>query len=349
MTLREVACLVEGELFGDPSVEVSGIAGIKEARRGDLTFVAHSKYRGFLNTTQASAAIVELDPELSGPIPLIRVKDPYLAFQRAATAFYTIQHPIARGIHPTAIVADSAKISKEAAIGPYAVIEEGSEIGGHVTLYPFVYIGRKSKVGENTLLYSHVSIRERCEIGKRCILHSGVIIGSDGFGFATDEKGVHHKIPQMGRVILEDDVELGANTTVDRATLGATVIKAGAKIDNLVQVGHNVVIGKGCLLAGQVGISGSTEIGDHVVIGGQAGLAGHIQIGERVMIGAQAGVTKSVPQGIIVSGYPARPHPEAKRREAAALRLPSALKKITELEQRLAEIERSLTSKRNAR
>jgi UDP-3-O-[3-hydroxymyristoyl] glucosamine N-acyltransferase len=192
-------------------------------------------------------------------------------------------------------------------------------------------------------------VREECEVGERCILHSGTVIGSDGFGFATDQEGVHHKIPQVGRVILEDDVEIGANTAVDRAALGATVIKSGTKIDNLVQVAHNVVIGKGCLLAGQVGISGSTEIGDNVAIGGQAGLAGHIEIGDRAMIGAQAGVTKSVLPGIAVSGYPARPHAEAKRREAAALHLPEALKKIAELERRIETLEKRLKPQRKRR
>ena len=334
-----------GELSGNPEVTITSLAGIREARPGDLTFLASSKYREFLRATRASAAIVGLE-EPSSDIPLIRVREPYLAYQRVAEAFYVMKHPVAKGVHSAAIVAESARIGKDSAIGPYVVVEEGAEIREETVLYPFVYIGRKVKVGKGSILYPQVSVREECEVGKRCILHSGTVIGSDGFGFATDQEGVHHKIPQVGRVILEDDVEIGANTAVDRAALGATVIKSGTKIDNLVQVAHNVVIGKGCLLAGQVGISGSTEIGDNVAIGGQAGLAGHIEIGDRAMIGAQAGVTKSVLPGIVVSGYPARPHAEAKRREAAALRLPEALKKIAQLERRLETLEKKLKPQR---
>lgn len=337
-----------GELSGNPEVTIASLAGIREAKPGDLTFLASSKYRKFLRTTRASAAIVDLE-EPSSYIPFIRVREPYLAYQRVAETFYVMKHPVAKGVHSAAIVAESARIGKDTAIGPYVIVEEGAEIREETVLYPFVYIGRKSKVGKGSILYPQVSVREECEIGERCILHSGTVIGSDGFGFATDQEGVHHKIPQVGRVILEDDVEIGANTVVDRAALGATVIKSGTKIDNLVQVAHNVVIGKGCLLAGQVGISGSTEIGDNVAIGGQAGLAGHIEIGDRAMIGAQAGVTKSVPPGIAVSGYPARPHAEAKRREAAALHLPKALKKIAELEHRIEMLEKKLKPQRKRR
>jgi UDP-3-O-[3-hydroxymyristoyl] glucosamine N-acyltransferase len=347
MTLQEIARLVEGELLGNPGVEIHGLAGIKEARPGELTFLANPKYREFLKTTQASAAIVGQE-ETAATISLIRVKDPYLAYQRVSEALYVPNHPVTKEIHPTAVVLGEAKIG-QASIGPYVVIEEGAEVEDGVILYPFVYLGKKAKVGRRSILYPQVSIREDCEIGADCILHCGVVIGSDGFGFATDQKGNHHKIPQIGRVIVEDDVEIGANTTVDRAALGATVIKAGTKIDNLVQVGHNVVIGTGCLLAGQVGISGSTEIGDHVVIGGQAGLVGHLQIGDRAMIGAQAGVTKSVPPDTAVSGYPARPHAQAKRREAASLRLPEALRKITELERRLEALEKNSKPQRKAR
>lgn len=338
MTLQEIAQLVEGELSGDSGLEIHGLAGIREAQPGELTFLANSKYREFLKATRASAAIVGQEETVS-PIPLIRVKDPYLAYQRVAEALYVANHPVAKGIHPTAVVSAEAKIGR-ASIGPYGVIEEGAEVADDAILYPFVYLGRKAKVGRGSILYPHVSVREECEIGAGCILHCGAVIGSDGFGFATDQKGVHHKIPQAGKVVVEDDVEIGANTAVDRAALGVTLIKAGTKIDNLVQVAHNVTIGRGCLLAGQAGISGSTEIGDQVVLGGQAGLAGHLQIGDRAMIGAQAGVTRSVPPDTAVSGYPARPHAQAKRREAAALRLPEALRKIAELERRLEKLEK---------
>lgn len=344
MTLTEIARLVEGKLCGEPMVEVTGLAGIKEAKAGDLTFVANPKYRDFLKVTKASAAIVGLT-ETCSTLPLILVKDPYLAYQKVASVLFVPHHPVATGIHSTAIVSEDARIEAGCAIGPYVVIEKGAEVGNAVILYPFVYIGVKAKVGEKSVLYPHVSLREGCEVGKRCILHNGAVIGADGFGFATDQQGTHHKIPQVGNVILQDDVEVGANTTVDRAALGSTVIMAGTKIDNLVQVGHNVVIGRRCLLAGQVGISGSTEIGAQVLIGGQAGLIGHIKIGDRARIGAQAGVTKSVPPDASVSGYPARPHVEAKRREAAALRLPEALKKITEQERRLTELEKQLSKR----
>lgn len=330
-----------GKLWGDATVEVTGLAGIKEAKVGDLTFVANPKYRDFLNVTKASAAIVGLT-ETRSTLPLILVNDPYLAYQKVASVLFIPHHSVATGVHPTAIVAEDARIGTGCAIGAYVVIEQDAEVGNAVILYPFVYIGAKAKVGEKSVFYPHASLREECEVGKRCILHNGAVIGADGFGFATDQQGIHRKIPQVGNVVLEDDVEVGANTTVDRAALGSTVIKSGTKIDNLVQVGHNVVIGRGCLLAGQVGISGSTEIGDQVAIGGQAGLIGHIKIGDQARIGAQAGVTKSVPPNVSVSGYPARPHLEAKRREAAALRLPEALKRITEQERRLTELEQQL-------
>lgn len=344
LSLKEIADKIGGEVVGDGKIFIERIAEIKEAKEGEITFLANPKYVSFLEKTKASAVIVSKEISLnnmSKGFQLIRVQDPYLAFQRVASIFAYTQRREKAGINPSAIIGKNVKIGKNVLISAFVVIEDDVEIGDDVIIHPFVFIGRKSKIGNGTLIYQNVSIREESEIGKRVILHCGVVVGSDGFGYATEGK-IHHKIPQMGNVVIEDDVEIGANTTVDRATLGATVIKKGTKIDNLVQVAHNVVLGENCLLAAQVGISGSTEVGNGVVMGGQAGLVGHISVGDNAKIGAQAGVTKSVTENTIVSGYPARPHSEAKRREAAVLRLPRLFSRIAELEKRIEELEKKI-------
>ena len=338
-TLEEIASLISGELIGDGSIRIKGIAGIEEAEPGELSFLANPVYRAYLEKTRASAVIVgrEID---KAKIPLIRHNNPYYAFCKALEIF-TIKKDLPEGIHKSAILGKDVRIGKGVHIGPYVIIGDRVQIEDRVTILAGSFIGDDSVLGEESFLYPRVTIREESLIGKRVILHPGAVIGSDGFGYAR-EGGVYHKIPQVGKVVLEDDVEIGANTTIDRATLGETRIGKGTKIDNLVQIGHNVSIGENTVLAAQVGISGSTRVGKNVVMGGQVGLGGHIKIGDNVMLGAQAGATKSIPSNTIVSGYPAREHSKAKKIEACITLLPLYVKKIRELEKRIKDLEKKV-------
>ena len=337
--LGEVASYIQGELVGDPSIEITGVAGIEEAEVGDLTFLANPKYESFLEKTSASCVIVEKEIE-GAKVPLIRHSNPYFAFSKAVELFFETKKEYPKTIHPATILGKEVKLGKEIHLGPYVVIENNVELKKNVTVLTGSFVGAGSIVGENCLIYPHVTIRENTKIGKNVIIHSGAVIGSDGFGYAK-EKGTHHKIPQMGKVIIEDDVEIGANVTIDRATLGATRIGKGTKIDNLVQIGHNVVIGENCIIVAQVGISGSTQIGNNVVVGGQVGLAGHIKIGNNVMIGAQSGVTKDIPDNTTVFGCPAREIKKTKKIEACLSRLPEYIKRLKEIEEKLKKIRHS--------
>jgi UDP-3-O-[3-hydroxymyristoyl] glucosamine N-acyltransferase len=335
--LGEIASYLQAELVGDPSIEITGIAGIEEAKAGDLTFLANPRYKAFLEKTQASGVIVGKEVE-KAKVPLIRHKNPYFAFSQAMNLFFETQKEYPESIHSTAVLGKNVKLAKKIHLGPYVVVEDNVELKENVTVLAGSFIGANTIVGENCLIYPHSTIRENVEIGKNVIIHSGAVIGSDGFGYAK-EKGIHHKIPQIGKVIIEDDVEIGANVTIDRATLGATRIGKGTKIDNLVQIGHNVVIGENCIIVAQVGISGSTRIGNNVVIGGQVGIGGHIKIGNNVMIGGQSGVTKDVPENSIVFGYPAREIKKTKKIEACLSRLPEYIKRLKEVEEKLKERE----------
>lgn len=340
--LDELARIVGGEVVGDSGVAISGVAGIKEAEEGQITFLANPKYENFLETTRASAVIAEGNGNFPGPV--IKVENPYLAFLKVVTLFS--EGPLdkyPRGIHPTAIIAESAVLGRDISIGAYAVIGERVRIADRVTLLPLTCVNDDVAIGEESLLYPQVTIRERCEIGARVIIHSGAVIGSDGFGYAKDGS-THHKIPQIGIVRIEDDVEIGANTTIDRATTGVTLIERGSKIDNLVQIAHNVVVGENSVLAAQVGVSGSTELGKNVVLAGQAGLVGHIKIGEGAKVGAQGGVTKSIPPDTNVSGYPAREHAFARKIYAATTRLPDLLRDFRDLQNRVEALEKGLGS-----
>ncbi len=339
MKLGEIALHIQGELVGDPSIKITGIAGIEEAKAGDLTFLANPKYKGFLEKTSASCAIVGKEIKRA-KVPLIRHPNPYFAFSKAMQLFFETKKEYPKTIHPTAVLGKKVKLGEKIHLAPYVVIEDNVELGDKVTVLARSFIGEGSVVGENCLIYPHVTIREDTQIGKNVIIHSGAVIGSDGFGYAK-EKEIHHKIPQMGKVIIEDDVEIGANVTIDRATLGATRIGKGTKIDNLVQIAHNVVIGENCVIAGQVGISGSTKLGNNVVLGGQVGLVGHIKIGNNVMIGAQSGVTKDIPDNTIIFGYPAREIKKTKKIEACLSRLPEYIKRLREIEEKLKEIRHS--------
>ncbi len=336
--LGEIARYLQGELVGNPSAEITGLAGIEEARAGDLTFLANPKYKEFLSKTSASCVIVGREIE-KAEVSLIRHPTPYFAFSKAMELFYETKKEYPELIHPTAVLGKGVKLGKGVHLGPYVVIEDNVWVKEHVAVLAGSFIGAKSVVAENCLIYPHVTIRENAQIGKNVIIHSGAVIGSDGFGYAKENEK-HHKIPQVGKVVIEDDVEIGANVSIDRATLGATRIGKGTKIDNLVQIGHNVVIGENCIIVGQVGISGSTRIGNNVVLGGQVGLVGHIKIGNNVMIGAQSGVTKDIPDNTTIFGYPAREIKKTKKIEACISRLPEYIKRLKEIEEKLKQIRR---------
>ncbi len=340
LALSEIAKLIDGELCGNPEIVITGISGIKEAKEGEITFLANSKYDSLLKITQASAIITSRDPVKSTK-PIIKTDNPSMAFAKIVGIFApsVIHHP--NGVHPTALIQKNAKIGKNVAIGAYTIIEDNAVIGDGTIIYGNCYVGNDTKIGKKTIIYPHVSIRERITIGNRVIIHCGAVIGSDGFGFAK-VKGIQEKIPQIGTVVVEDDVEIGANVTIDRARFDKTLIGKGTKIDNLVQIAHNVTIGENCLIIAQAGISGSTVLGKEVIIAGQAGLVGHIAVGDKAIAAAQAGVTKSIPPNTMVSGYPARKHLEAKRINAYVQNLPALYNKIKELEEKVNKLREEL-------
>jgi UDP-3-O-[3-hydroxymyristoyl] glucosamine N-acyltransferase len=341
VTLDELARLVGGTVTGDGKTVIRSVNGIKEAGAGDITFLANSKYAPLLSSTKASAVIVA--DGTSAPIPTLTCKNPDLAFGRVAEHLSGAAWRPAPGVHPSAVIAPTAKLGKNVSVGAGSVVEDNASIGDNSVLYPQVYVGRETAIGADTLIYPQVVIRERCQVGARVIVHSGTVVGADGFGYATD-KGVHHKIPQVGIVVIEDDVELGANVTVDRARFGRTVIGRGTKIDNLVQIGHNVVLGRGCLLVSQAGIAGSTKVGNYVVMAGQAGLIGHLEVGDGAIITAQSGVTKDVPPGGVMSGSPSSDRRTHLKELAALSKLPEALQEIRKLRQEIEELRRSTRS-----
>jgi UDP-3-O-[3-hydroxymyristoyl] glucosamine N-acyltransferase len=337
-TLQELAEELGGDLVGDGSVTIRGVAGIREAEPGDITFLANSRYESYLDETRASAVICSRAPRQCR-VPLIQVDNPYLAYQKVVRVFRPELPRQASGIHPSAIVAPDAEIGENASIGAHCVIESGARIGADTVVMPGCYVGHQATIGAQCHLYARVTIREDCVVGDRCILQPGVVIGSDGFGFAFDS-GRYHKVPQVGNVVIGNDVEVGANTTIDRATTHSTIIGDGSKIDNLVQIGHNVIIGRHCIIVAQVGISGSTELEDYVTVGGQAGLVGHIKVGARAMIGAQSGVPRSVDPDTVVTGYPAMPHSAWKRLQALVHRLPQLFQRTRDIESRVAKLEK---------
>lgn len=337
-TLAELAAVLGGQVVGDGATAIHGVAGIREALPGDITFLANARYESHLLETRASAVICSREPRQT-PMPLLQVDNPYLAFQRVVRVFRPEVHRPEPGVHPSAVVSSAATLGANVSVGPNCVIEAGARIGDRVVLMPGCYVGAAVSIGDDSFFYPRVTVREECIVGRRCIAHTGVVIGSDGFGFAFDQ-GRYHKVPQVGNVVIGDDVEIGANTTIDRATTDSTRIGDGSKIDNLVQIGHNVVIGKHCIVVAQVGISGSTELEDYVTLGGQSGLVGHIRIGKGAMVGAQSGVTKSVPADGVVTGYPAVPHGVFKRIHAFIQRLPQLFERTKRMEERVARLER---------
>lgn len=330
--LTDIAARLDCVLKGDGDVEITGVTGIEEAAAGHLTFVSNPKYAGKARTTKASAVIVSLDfPDIDSAT--LRSRNPYLTFARAIEFFYEAPKP-APGIDSSARIAVSAQIGVGASIGPYVVIEEDVHIGKNCILRPFVHISRGARIGDNFKAYAHVSVREYCLVGNNVILQDGVKIGTDGYGYAKQDDGSYYKIVQSGIAVLEDDVEVGANATVDRATIGETRVRRGVKIDNLVQVGHASDVGENTLLCAQVGLAGSSKIGKSVILTGQVGVAGHLEIGDRVIATAQTGIPNSIESDKVVSGYPAIDNRLWLKSSAIFKRLPELLKRIEALEKK---------------
>jgi UDP-3-O-[3-hydroxymyristoyl] glucosamine N-acyltransferase len=338
--LKELAEYVGGTVVGDEEVEISGVSAIEVARAGEITFIANPRYLPKLGETHASAVIVSKEIT-SSQKPLLCVSNPYLAFAKVLTLFS--QKPYqSKGIDPHASISPTAQLGREITIYPFVVIGDRCRIGDRVTLYPGVYVGEDSSIGEESILYPNVSIYPGTVIGEKAILHSGVVVGADGFGYVKEGKK-NVKIPQIGGVEIEDDVEIGANTTIDRATFGKTVIRRGVKIDNLVQVAHNVVIGEDSIILAQVGIAGSTKIGSNVMIAGQVGVLDHIEIGDNVMVGSQSGVMNDLPANQAYTGSPAMPHRDFLRVVTVYQKLPEMRKTLLEMEKRLKKIEESIS------
>jgi UDP-3-O-[3-hydroxymyristoyl] glucosamine N-acyltransferase len=342
-SVGEIATIVGGDLCGDAALVISGFSGLKEAKEGDLSFVANAKYISLAEKTKASAIIVPRDLSVPGKT-FIKADNPSWAFSKVVALFVEESIIPLKGIHPTAIVAKDAKIGKDVALGPYVVIEPGVTVGDKTAVHAGSYIGHHTSIGQEGLIYPNVTIREHVTIGHKVIIHSGTVIGADGFGYVPVD-GKHQKIPQVGTVVIEDEVEIGACVTVDRARFDKTVIGRGTKIDNLVQVAHNVVIGQNVLIAGQAGISGSVTIGNGAILAGQAGIAGHLTIGDGAIVSAKAGVAKSIAPNTQVTGYPARPIEKMMEVNAHVQLLPKYVKTIQDLKKRVEELENKLNAK----
>jgi len=334
-TLKDIASLIDGEIIGDENIEVSNVNGIREAREGDITFLANPLYAPLLNTTSASAIITSKDIS-KAPRPIIRTDDPSLAFSKVISVFRNNKEDNAapKDLHKTAIIGQDVELAANAGIGAHAVIESGSSVGSNTVIFANVYIGPNTKIGENCKIYPNVTIRENSIIGNGVIVHSGTVIGSDGFGY-VNVGGVYSKIPQTGVVVIEDDVEIGSNVSIDRARFGQTRLGKGTKIDNLVQIAHNVNIGPNSIVVSQTGISGSSRLGRNTTLAGQVGVVGHVEIGDNTIVAAQSGVSKSIPPDSIVLGSPAKPIQDEKKILACLRKLPELFKAVRELKQRL--------------
>jgi len=335
--LSELAARLECTVEGDGDIDITRLAAIEDAGPGELTFFANPKYADALKRTLASAVIAA--PAVSGiPCAVLRTPEPYVTFARALGLFANTSRPPA-GIHRLALVEPGAVVAADASIGPFAVVSDGALIGARTILYPHVSVGRDAEIGADCVIHAHVSIRERVRLGDRVVLQDGVVIGADGYGFARRRDGTHEKIPQVGGVVIEDDVEIGANTTVDRPAVGETRIGAGSKIDNLVQIAHGVQVGRNVLLAAQVGVAGSSVIEDQVTLAGQVGVAGHLTIGKGTIATAQTGIPNSVDPGSFISGYPAIPNRDWLKSSAVFRKLPELRRLLADLERRIAELE----------
>jgi UDP-3-O-[3-hydroxymyristoyl] glucosamine N-acyltransferase len=340
VTLADLAAALGCPFEGDGSLNLVRVATIEQAGPGDLTFLTNLKYARALAGTSASAVIVGRDLD-GAPCAVIRSDEPYVTLARAAALLMPADRPAA-GIHALSAVASDAEVDPSASIGAFAVIGAAARIGPRTIVHAHAVVGPGTSVGADCILHAHASIRERCRLGDRVVVQNGAVIGSDGYGFATRADGTHVKIPQTAPVVIEDDVEIGANTTIDRPAVGETRIEAGTKIDNLVQIAHGVTLGRDVLLAAQVGVAGSTTIEDGVTLAGQVGVAGHLTIGKGVIATAQTGIPNSVDAGAFISGYPAIPNRDWLKSSAVFRKLPELRKLISDLEQRVAELEAQL-------
>jgi UDP-3-O-[3-hydroxymyristoyl] glucosamine N-acyltransferase len=340
MKLKEIAARLECGLDGDPDLEITGVAGIEDAQAGQLTFLSNRRYRSEVGKTRASAIIVGRKEE-GIPLPMLRADDPYLSFAHAIELFYQAP-PYAPGIHPSAAVSKAAKISPDAHVGPFCFVDDDVVIGRNAVLHSFVSIYRGACIGDDFFAHSHTVVREHCQIGNRVILQNGAVIGADGFGFAREKNGRWHKMRQMGPAIIEDDVEIQANSAIDRATVGETRVARGAKIDNLVQVGHASKVGEDTLLCGQVGLAGSSIIGKRCIMAGQSASAGHLHIGDGAVLTAQTGTPHDVPPGAIYSGTPAIENKTWLRASAVFHRLPELQREVRALQKEVESLRAKL-------
>jgi len=342
LRLSELAAQLECRLDGDGTLEITGAAGLEHAGPGQLTFFGNPKLKALLDATRASAVIV---PDAAPAIPqaMLRSKHPYLTFARALTIFHPRLRPAA-GVSPQAVIEDDVEIGADVSIGPFVVIGRGVKIGARTVIASHVSIGAETVIGDDCDIRPHASIGARITLGQRVIIYDGVVIGSDGFGFARQKDGTHLKIPQHAGVVIEDDVEIGANSTIDRPAIGETRIRAGTKIDNLVHIAHGVSIGRRALLAAQVGIAGSTIVEDDVMMAGQSGVTGHVRIGAGAIVGAKSAVLQSVDAGSFVTGHPAFDHTDWRKASVVFRQLPALKKRVEELELRLAELEEKLAA-----
>ena len=341
--LGELAAHVGGELVGDSGLMITGLNGLAEANPGELSFYGNPRYRRQYEATRASAVLVGLDATPRDGVALVRVANPHLAFAKLSSLFHPRPTHVA-GVRPGAHVHPEARVHPEATVMAGATVEKNATVAARAVLYPGAYVGEGASIGEDSLLYPNVTVREHCQVGARVILHASCVVGADGFGFAFNPEGdngpEHYKVPQAGIVRIEDDVEVGACTTIDRATLGETVIGRGTKIDNLVQLAHNVKVGPLSLICAQAGVSGSAELGMGVVLAGQVGVVGHIRVGDMAKVGAQSGVAHDVEDGQVVSGSPAVPHRDWLRQSAALGQLGDLLKEVRTLRRRVELLEK---------
>jgi len=344
-TVASIAEFLKGEITGDPEIKVNTIAKIEEGHKGALSFLANPKYEHFIYSTESSVVLVNKDFIPSAPVKatLIRVSNAYESFASLMT-LVDQSRPKKKGVHPSAVIEKSARIGADAYIGAFVYIGENCVIGNNCRIYPHAFIGDNTKIGDECLIFSGVKIYHECIIGNKCTIHAGSVIGSDGFGFAPQSETEFMKIPQLGNVILEDHVEIGANVAIDRATMGSTIIHRGVKLDNLIQIGHNVEIGENTVMAGQSGIAGSTKIGKNCMFGGQVGISGHLKVADNTKIGAQAGVISDIrEENQIVIGSPAIEHRTFLRSSVIFRKLPELKSKIEFLEQELEFLKRNMT------
>ena len=335
-SLSEIVAIIGGELSGDGEILISGLNRLDMARAGDLCFAVEGHIEE-AKTCAASAVIIPASYVGEFPKATIKIENPKAAFSKLLEIFVP-KIEIPQGVSEQAFIGKNVELADNVTVMPFAYVGDGAKIGSGTIIYPHTFIGHYSTIGEQTIIYSGVTIREYCKVGNRCVIHSSTVVGSDGFGFTTKD-GIHTKVPQVGNVVIEDDVEIGANVGIDRAAMGSTIIGHGTKIDNLVHIAHNCKIGANCLIVAQTGISGSTTVGDNVTFGGQVGTVGHIEIGGNSIYAARSGITKSMPENFFGAGFPVQTHADWLRNQAALQKVPALIKRVAQLEKKISEKE----------